>query len=464
MFTINEIEKITDAVISNGDVDKNINKFNISVKNHFKDELYIPIFWREDRHKYIIDSVKDGAIGYMISTNFDGYKKIIAESKILNPQIIILEVADVNDSIYKMASYLRKKYANIPIISVTGSVGKTSTCNIISGIIRKEKRVLSDVGNNNTKPLLSYLMLDIEDYEIAVLEAGISDKNIMEPISTLLEPSIVVINNIGTAHIERLGSKKEILEEKLLLAKHMKDKKTIFLNNDDPMLKKVKLGNEYNVIKYSSNEVNQIKQNEGIITFETNLYGNNTIFRLHSYAEHDISNAISAIRIGEFLNINEKNIVNGISEYRNVDRRFNVIKKDNYIIIDDTYNASLASMKSGLISANKIQNCNRKIAVLGEMLELGKFSKRIHSKVGEVFKNIDFDILYTQGENTKYICETAKLYMKNKEIINFSNQDELIKKLLSELKSGDLIYLKASKNMHFDVVVEKLKEINVKIK
>lgn len=171
-----------------------------------------------------------------------------------------------------------------------------------------------------------------------------------------------------------------------------------------------------------------------------------------------MSNAICAIRIGEVLNIKKDSIIKGIYNYKTVARRFNVIKENNYTIIDDTYNASLDSMRAGLITANKIENCKRKIAVLGEMLELGEYSKELHSEVGEIFKEINFDILLTQGDNTEFICESAKKYMKDKIIINFENQDELIKYLLNKIQEQDLIYLKASKKMEFNNIVQKLLE------
>lgn len=457
MFIVKEIKKITNAKLINGIETCKIEKFNVSAKNHYKNEFYIPIFWREDRQQYIMDAVKSGAIGYIISKNYEREKEIIRESIKINPNIIILEVEDINESIYEMAMYKRNENINIPIIAVTGSVGKTSTCEMIASIIRKEKHVLADSGNNNVKQLLSWLLLDIEDYEIAVLEAGIGRKDVMEPISKLLMPSIAVINNIGTAHIEKLGSKENILKEKMKLITHMKDEKIVFLNDDDAMLREVKLDSSYKVNRYSLSEAKNIIQNENSICFETNVYGENTKFNLNAYGNHSVLNAICAIKIGELLNIDKEDIINGINDYTSVDRRFKIIKENNYTIIDDTYNASLDSMRAGLTSADKL-TAKRKLAILGEMLELGEYSKELHSQVGEVFKDVNFDILLTQGENTEYICKTAKKYMKDKTIINFKTQEELMSYLLDTIEAGDLIYLKASKKMKFNNIVEILLE------
>lgn len=236
----------------------------------------------------------------------------------------------------------------------------------------------------------------------------------------------------------------------------MKDDKIVFLNDHDIILKTVELDSTYNIKKYSLKEARNIKQYEDFISFETLVYGENTKFNIKAYGEHNVLNAICAIKVAEVLNIKKENIKNGINNYRNVDKRFNVIKKNNYIIIDDTYNASLDSMKSGLNSANQIQGCKRKIAILGEMLELGDYSKELHKQVGESFKDVDFDILLTQGENTQYLCDSAKKYMKNKIVINFEEQEQLINYILQEMQKGDLIYLKASRKMKFDVIVNRL--------
>lgn len=456
MLTINEIRKLVTVKVINGNENTTLKNFNISCTNHFKNEFYLPVYLHKDRHQYIIDAVKMGAIGFMISSSCENYQKIINESIKINPKIIILEVENVNDTLYKMGEYNRQKNIHIPIIAVTGSVGKTSTCEMIASILKQERKVFSDTRNNNTRLLLSLLLLEIDDYDIAVLEAGIASKNKMEPISKLLEPSIVVINNIGTAHIGNLGSKENILNEKLFLTKYMKNDKIVFLNSNDPLLQNLQLDEKYNTIKYNISEAVNIKQESNILSFDKKVHGKTINLTMNAYGSHNISNAICAIKIAELLNISTENIIKGISKYKNVSRRFNVTNKNEIIIIDDTYNASLASMQVGLKTANNIPNCKRKIAVLGEMLELGTLSKDLHSQVGETFKNLDFDILLTQGENTKFICETAKQYIKTNKVINFENQDDLINELFSIISKGDLVYLKASNKLKFNNIVCKL--------
>ncbi len=459
MLTVNEIKKIANAEIINGTDNTELKDFNISCTNHFNGAFYLPVFLHTDRHQYILNAVENGAIGFMISSSCNNYENIIKESIKINPHIIILKVDNVNNALYAMGKYNRQKNIHIPIIAVTGSVGKTSTCEMIGSILKKERKTFSDNRNNNTRLLLSLLLLDIDSYDIAVLEAGIASKGKMEPISELLQPSIVVINNIGTAHIGNLGSQENILAEKLLLTKYMKDDKIVFLNNNDSLLENLKLDNhQYNTIRYSIDEATNINQENTVLTFDTNIYGKSTHFVMNAFGKHNVSNAVCAIKIAKLLNISIENIIKGIKEYKNVNRRFNIIQQNGFTIIDDTYNASLASMQAGLKSADNMQNCKRKIAVLGEMLDLGDFAIDLHSQVGETFRNLNFDILITQGKNTKYICESAKKFIKTDKVINFENQDDLINELINIISPGDLVYLKASNKMGFNNIVNKLLE------
>lgn len=459
MLTVNEIKKIADAEIINGKDNAELKDFNISCTNHFNGAFYLPVFLHTDRHQYILDAVKNGAIGFMISSSCKDYGHIIKESIKINPHLIILKVDNVNDALYAMGEYNRQKNIHIPIIAVTGSVGKTSTCEMIASILKQERKIFSDNRNNNTRLLLSLLLLDIDSYDIAVLEAGIASKGKMEPISKLLQPSIVVINNIGTAHIGNLGSQENILIEKLFLTRYMKDDKIVFLNNNDSLLRNLKLDDHYNTIRYSIDEAKNINQENDILTFDKDIYDKSAHFTMNAIGEHNVSNAVCAIKIAELLNISAENIIKGIKEYKNVNRRFNITKQNGFTIIDDTYNASLASMQAGLKSANNMQNCKRKIAVLGEMLDLGDFAKDLHSQIGETFKDLNFDVLLTQGENTKYICESAKKFINTDKVINFENQDDLINELLNIISQGDLIYLKASNKMQFNNIVCKLLDV-----
>ncbi len=459
MYTLEEIAKITEGKILKGDVQTGITEFSIRGREHQKGAFYMPIFCNEDRQAYIIDAVKAGATGYMISSQYDRKEAIIEESLKLNPEIMILQVENINQAIYKMAMESRQQNKIIPIIAVTGSVGKTSICAMLTSILKQEKVVLSDEGSNhNTRVLLSHLLLNIQNYEIAVLEVGIASKNTMEPMAKLLEPSIAVINNIGTAHIGNLGSRESILKEKLELTKHMQGEKLVFLNEEDDLLRKVELEEENTVYRFSLKEASRIQQQEHNIIFQTKVYGKETSFKLHAYGEHSVSNAICAIRIAEHFNIKQENIQKGIECYRSIPRRFEVIDQKGYTIIDDTYNASVASMEAGITNANLIKKCKRRIAVLGDMLELGDYAKELHIKVGKIFEIVDFEMLLTYGEKASYIAEVAKPYMQGKVIKHFDTQEALIDFLLSEVKEEDLLYFKASKKMGFDKIVKKLLE------
>jgi len=165
-----------------------------------------------------------------------------------------------------------------------------------------------------------------------------------------------------------------------------------------------------------------------------------------------------AIKVAEILNIESKNIVKGIAKYKNYKGRLEKkYMKDNILLIDDTYNASIDSMKSGLFSVNEFI-AKRKIAVLGDMMELGKFAKKLHMQVGEIFKEINFDKLYVYGELSQYIAQIAKKYLGESNVYLYCERENLIRDLKSDLKEGDIVYFKASNSMKFSEIIEALQK------
>ena len=170
---------------------------------------------------------------------------------------------------------MRKQIIDKEIIAVTGSVGKTSLCNLISSILETEKKVLHDFrnANNNTREFISVDLMLFENYEIGVFELGTARPGRMEKMSQLVEPSIAVIHNIGTAHLNKFETKEGILEEKLHITDFIKDKKLLFVNANDEYLKDIQDSKNYKVIKYSTDEAYDIFEEEGKLSFKTNIYG-----------------------------------------------------------------------------------------------------------------------------------------------------------------------------------------------
>lgn len=226
----------------------------------------------------------------MIGKNSESKKEIEKLAQEINPNICIIEVESVNDAIYKLGIKCRENNIQKPIIAVTGSVGKTTLCSMISQVLKTEIKLLHDFKNenNNTASHISLSYLFFDDYDMAVTEIGISDFGKMSDLSKLVKPSIAVINSIGTAHINKLKSKENILKEKLHITDYITDKKILFLNFDDEYLKKVNKSKEYETRYYSINEATNINRIDGKISFNTKIYGIDTNFKLNLYEEYNI--------------------------------------------------------------------------------------------------------------------------------------------------------------------------------
>lgn len=277
-------------------------------------------------------------------------------------------------------------------------------------------------------------------------------------LTNIAKPTGCVITNIGTSHIGNLGSRENILKAKLEILKGLNKDGFVLINNDNDLLHDwLKNNTKYKVYTYgienkSTYMAKNVKQSQDNSEFDIN----ETKVKVPIGGIHFVYNAICAFAIGDILGIEKDKIINGIAEFKLTSKRMDIeLINDNIKVINDSYNASYDSMKAVLDVMGKIK-ANRKIAVLGNMLELGDYTKKLHEKVGEeVIKN-KIDILITVGEYAENISNKAKeLGMRN--IFQFENIDDASQFIKDNMKSGDLILLKASNSMNFGKILENIK-------
>lgn len=458
LLNIKEIVVASNGILINGNDSLIPSDYKIDSRELRENEFFIPIIGEnEDGHKYIVDIVKKGAIGFFISKSCINKEKIINESLNLNPDVCIVEVQDPEKSLRDIAMYNRNKHLNIPVVAITGSVGKTSTREMIASVLSEKYTLLVTEKNYNSIIGLPIMLLKMDKQDICVLEAGINHIGEMDILSKLLKPDVCVITNIGNAHIGIMGSRDNIFKEKMKITNNIKGLKNVIVNGDDEYLSNLD-SKEYNLIKYSLKDISNKIIEKDFIKFDTSIYNKNYTVTINQIGNHNIQNALSAIKVGEVFNLEGQEIINGIGKYKNFSGRLEIKNiKENITIIDDTYNASIDSMKSGLITVNDLDGI-RKIAVLGDMLELGEYSKKIHLEVGEIFKTVKYDFLYTLGEEAKNIALTAKKYMGSKHVKSFNSKCELEKEIKNNMKAGDIIYFKASNAMKFSDIITELQK------
>ena len=464
---IKDILKCTNGKLIIGDTEKECKNYSKDTRTIKKGDTYIGIKGEKfDGSSFWKNALNNGAETVIINNikldEIEEYKK-------QNKNII--QVEDTIKAIGEMASYkmkIQKEKYNLKVVGVTGSVGKTSTKDIIANVLSKKYKVLKTEGNNNNHIGLPLTILRIQDEEIAVIEMGMNHFGEISYLTKIAKPDIAVITNIGTSHIGNLGSRENILKAKLEILEGM-DKKKIVINNDNDLLNKWYLENKNNIeihtfgIKNESEfNAKNIKLKENSSEFICENKNEKINIEVPVGGEHFILNALCGLTVGKLLNLNNEEIKNGIKDFKLTAKRMEINHlKNNITIINDSYNASYESMKAS-ISNLKNMNGERKIAVLGDMFELGDFSEKLHKEVGtEIYKN-KIDKLYLIGNYSKFIGEEAeKEGYKKENIFYFENKDELFNNLKNNLKSGDVILIKASNGMKLFEIAEKLKNINI---
>ena len=375
----------------------------------------------------------------------------------------IIEVEDTIKALADIATYKRNLYGkDFPVVGVTGSVGKTSTKDIIANVVAQKYKTLKTQGNNNNDIGLPFTIFNLKDHEAAVIEMGMNHLNEISKLTKIAKPKISVITNIGTSHIGNLGSRENILKAKLEILEGM-EKKVLVVNNDNDLLHKYNLENKnveihtYGIENKSEVMAEDIKLNENHSEFICNLKGEKFKVKVPVGGIHFVYNSLCAATVGNLLGLSVEEIKQGIETFELTKKRMDITElKNGVTIINDSYNASFESMQASLKYLSGLKN-SRKIAVLGDMFELGEYSKELHEKVGkEVAKN-NIDILISCGENAKYIVEAAKDSRMNEENIYYFKDKNKIQGFIKQIwKSGDAILFKASNGMKFFEVVENL--------
>ena len=378
-----------------------------------------------------------------------------------NKNIILVE--DTIKAISDIATYKRSLYGkNFPVVGVTGSVGKTSTKDIIANVVSQRYETLKTQGNNNNNIGLPFTIFNLKNHQAAVIEMGMNHLGEISKLTKIAKPTISVITNIGTSHIGNLGSRENILKAKLEILDGM-EKKILVINNDNDLLHDLYLKNKdieihtYGIENQSEVMAEEITLNENDSEFICNLKGEKFKVRVPIGGIHFVYNALCAATVGNLLGLSIEEIKKGIETFELTKKRMDITElKNGVTIINDSYNASFESMQASLKYLNGLKS-NRKIAVLGDMFELGEFSKELHEKVGKEVSKNNIDILICCGENAKYIAEAAKKGEMDKNYIYyFENKDEIEKFIKQIWKKGDAILFKASNGMKFFEIVEKL--------
>ncbi len=444
-LTLEKIAQICDGKII-GNKNKIVTGFFTDSRQAENGKMFVPIKGEKvDGHKFIFDVIDKGACTF-------------SENVYENIDAVLVE--NCVEALQKVALYHRKSF-DIPFIGITGSVGKTTSKDMLSLVLSSGRSVLKTDGNANSQVGVPLTVLRVEDtHEVAVVEMGISMPGEMARISKSVQADIAVISNIGISHIEFLGSKEGILEEKLHIADYIGGKGRLFVNGDDELLAKLKETSKLNVVSFGLAENSDYRATElveGDMSSEFTLQCPEGKYRvvLPVAGAHNVRNALMSIAVAVNIGIDICVAIDSLKEYKTPSMRQEVKKMQGFTVIDDTYNASPDSVIASL-DILKSSKAKRKIAVLADMLELGSYSKEAHYKMGEYAKECKVDRLYCVGEEAK---ETAKAFNNEEKSACFKDSTLAAEALLSEVEAGDVILIKGSRGMKTDIIVSALKKI-----
>lgn len=396
---------------------------------------------RFDAHQFAQEALDKGAAAVMIHRDID-----------INGSFV--KVADTSKALLDLGSYYRSKF-NLHLIGLTGSVGKTTTKEFTYLVVNSKYNTIKTLGNLNNEIGLPQMLFQIDSKtEAAVIEMGMNHFGEMHRLSQAAKPTIALITNIGTSHIENLGSRKGILKAKLEILDGLAKGSTLVLNGDNDMLSTVKNDN-YNIVFYGIEngdfKARNIVQGDNETSFDISYYGKSQRVVIPTIGIHNVYNALSAFTVGYFLDVDPQLAGDALKSYVPEGMRQKNVSLGNVTFIEDCYNASLDSMKAAIATLSDTKG-NKKIAVFSDMLELGDYSETAHTEVGKIASDAKIDYLLTVGEMSRYISLSAKENgMKN--ALHFDGKEELADKLLEILEEGDTVIFKASRGVKLEDVI-----------
>ena len=414
-----------------------------------KDFLFVPIVGeRVDGHTFIPQVMEKGALC------------TLSEKPLENASYPYILVKSSEQALKDIAEYYRSTL-DIKVVGITGSVGKTSTKEMISSVLEQKYSVLKTAGNFNNEIGLPLTIFNIrEEHEVAVLEMGINEFGEMHRLAKVARPDICVITNIGLCHLENLIDRDGILRAKTEMFDYMKENATIILNGDDDKLATLKekkpyyfgLSKDYD---FYAEDITSLGLKGTSCTIH--LPEDTFTATIHLPGSHMVHNALAGTAVGYALGLTSQEIAAGIEALVPVSGRNNLIETEDLLIIDDCYNANPVSMKASLdVLSNGL---GRRVAILGDMGELGTTEKELHYGVGVHAAEKNIDLICCIGTLAKEFVAGAKSVSSKSELLYFSSKEEFLSQMNQIIRKGDTILVKASHSMEFPEIVNELQKM-----
>jgi len=462
-IALNELSKVVKGELITGphSGEQMIRGISTDSREIAKDNLFVAIPGeRFDGHRFIEESAERGAKAAMVARD----KKQMIDQKLFQKISLIL-VEDTRRALGELASWYRRKF-DIPAVAVTGTNGKTTTKDMIAEVLSSRFRVLKSPRSYNNLVGVPLTLFQLNsDSEVLVVELGMSGPGEIGLLTRVSRPTMGVITNIGPAHLESMQSVEKIAQAKFELPENMSSPRTLILNADDRILmKRMEMGEKdervisFGIRKRADFIADEIGVNEeGYVNFRVN---GKVPIQLKLLGEHNIYNALAAFAVGVLFGIDHRKIKRKLEGYSPPELRMELVRIGDIKVINDSYNANPVSMEKALETLKNLKSRGRKVAVLGDMLELGEKAKEFHLQVGKKAASTGVDLLILVGELARFIGEGAEQAGMNPgDILVFENNQKVSHYLLDNLKGGDVVLVKGSRKMKTEEVVLALKSL-----
>lgn len=409
-----------------------------------------------DAHKFIPNAIESGCNAFIVSDLMEIDKLKQKES------FDIILVEDTTKALQDLAAYYLTTF-NLKKIGITGSTGKTTTKDMLYYICSEKYKTARNVGNLNNHIGLPLTVLGFEEgTEVGILEMGMSEFGEIHTLVDIVRPNIGIITNIGTSHIENLGSREGILKAKLEITDYFDSNHTLVINEIDDYLTREITKGAYKTVTIGNNGKSDyiisdiIDYGEDGIEFTVEHHLKTQHFKLPIPGRHNAINATLATAAAMQIGITMEEAARGLAKMELTDKRLNIKGKNGLKVIDDTYNASPDSMRAA-IDVLMATRGMRKVAILADMLEMGKDSPSYHAQVGEYAAQQKVDLLIAVGKDAKYIAQAAE-NSGDQKVCYYSSKDKLMSEIGTIVHPGDIILVKGSRGMAMDQLVKKIME------
>jgi UDP-N-acetylmuramoyl-tripeptide--D-alanyl-D-alanine ligase len=452
-FSLREIVEVTGGRMISGTENALVQRVSKDSRDVTLDTLFFALIGQNhDAHKFLPQVLKGGCGNWVVSS-WDAVKFEGAE----NANVVLVE--DTQEALISLAVFALEEMNTIKI-GVTGSVGKTSTKDMVYAVCSQRFKCGKTQANLNTNIGISMCVLDFEpDIEVAVLEMGTDHPGEIDKVVRVFQPHIGLITNIGQSHLEHFGTREAIYKAKMELANYFMANNLLIIQQGPDFLRKEQMVSEYRIQSVGIDETNDFIVSRIGITdfpgteFDLTYNGESAHFNLPVLGVHHAMNAAQAVAVGVELGISLAEAARGLSTLQMTGGRLDIKSEKGIkdtIIIDDTYNASPDSMRAGIKTLISMEG-PRKVAILGDMFELGEQTREYHCEIGKFAAQVGVNLIIGVGALAKDLVEAAGPSAKH-----FETKQDLISALPQLIHQNDIILIKASRGMELDEVVDYL--------